>query len=107
MDSSIEKNVSTTKDSNENILTTSKRKPNLIEADEGEEFVPKSSNDFPENNKNRGYSRYSSKGAVFAKRFIRTIRNLFEQLVFEKSNANWIAGTISVKKKYNDKTFFN
>ena len=36
----------------------------------------------------KNYSRYTNKGAVFAERFNRTIRNLLKKPVFENGNAN-------------------
>ena len=47
------------------------------------------------------YSRCTDKGAVFAERFNRTIRNLFKKPVFEKGNADRISELTSVIKKYN------
>ena len=57
------------------IINKSKRKPNLIETDDGKEFVNKIFNDFLKLNNIKRYSRYTSKGAVFAERFNRTLRN--------------------------------
>ena len=48
------------------------------------------------------YSRYTSKGAVFAERFNRTIRNLLKKPVFENGDANWIDTLDSIIKKYNN-----
>ena len=66
------KNAQTIKDSFENILTNSKRKPNLIETDRGKEFYNNIFQDFLNKNNIRLYSRNSSYGAVFAERFNRT-----------------------------------
>ena len=49
------------------------------------------------------YSRYTSKGAVFAERFNRTIRDLLKKPVFEKGNANWIDELSTITSKYNNK----
>ena len=70
------KNAQTIKDSFENILISSKRKPNLIESDRGKEFYNYIFQDFLNKNNIKFYSRKSSVGAVFAERFNRTIRDL-------------------------------
>ena len=56
------------------------------------------------NNHNiKRYSRCTDKGAVFAERFNRTIRDLLKKPVFEKGNADWLSELSSVTKKYNNK----
>ena len=85
-----------------NLINESKRKPNLIETDDGKEFVNKTFNDFLKLNDIKRYSRYTNKGAVFAERFNRTIRNLLKKPVFEKGNANWLDELSLVIKKYNN-----
>ena len=72
------KNAQTIKDSFENILIPSKRKPKLIETDPGKEFYNNIFQDFLNKNNIKLYSRNSSYGAVFAERFIRTIRDLLK-----------------------------
>ena len=47
-------------------VKSSKRKPNLLETDDGKEYVNKIFNEFLNNNKIKRYSRYTDKGAVFA-----------------------------------------
>ena len=84
------KNAQTIKDSFENILINSKRKPNLIETDRGKEFYNNIFQDFLNKNNIKLYSRNSSIGAVFAERFNRTIRDLLKKIVFENGDANWI-----------------
>ena len=84
------------------IIKTSKRKPNRLETDDGKEYVNKIFNEFLNNNKIKRYSRYTDKGAVFAERFNRTIRNLLKKPVFEKGNADWLSELPSVVKKYNN-----
>ena len=84
------KNAETMKDSFENILISSKRKPNLIESDRGKEFYNNIFQDFLNKNNIKLYSRSSSFGAVFAERFNRTIRDLLKMIVFEKGDAKWI-----------------
>ena len=69
------KNAQTIKDSFENILLSSKRKPNLIESDRGNEFYNKVFQDLLDNNNIKLYSRNTYLGAVFAERFNKSIRN--------------------------------
>ena len=97
------KNAQTIKDSFENILTSSKRKPNLIESDRGKEFYNKIFQDFLNKNNIKLYSRNSSYGAVFAERYNLTIRNLLKRPVFEKGDGNWIDVLPTLTKQYNNK----
>ena len=84
------------------IIKTSKRKPNLLETDDGREYVNKIFNEFLNNNNIKRYSRFTDKGAVSAEQFNRTIRNLIKKPVFEKGNANWLSELPSAVKKYNN-----
>ena len=93
----------TIKDSFENILLSSKRKPNSIESDRGKEFYNKLFQDFLDKNNIKLYSGNSSFGSVFAERFNRTIRDLLKQPVFEKSNGGWIDILPSITKQYNNR----
>ena len=97
------KNAQTIKDSFENILITSKRKPNLIETDRGKEFFNNIFQDFLNKNNIKIYSRNSSYGAVFAERFNRTIRDLLKKIVFEHGDANWIDVLPTITKQYNNR----
>ena len=97
------KNALTIKDSFENILISSKRKPNLIETDRGKEFYNNIFQDFLNKNNIKLYSRNSSYGAVFAERFNRTIRDLLKKIVFEQGDAKWIDILPKITKKYNNK----
>ena len=72
------KNAQTLKDSFENIIISSKRKPNLIESDRGREFYNNIFQDFLNRNNIKMFSRNGSYGAVFAERFNRTIRGLLK-----------------------------
>ena len=67
------KNSQTIKDSFENILIKSKRKPKLIESDRGKEFYKNIFEDFLNRNNIKHYSRNTDLGAVFAERFNLTI----------------------------------
>ena len=97
------KNAITIKDSFENILISSKRKPNSIESDRGKEFYNNFSQDFLNENYIKLYSRNSSYGAVFAERFNRTIRYLLKKVIFEKGDANWIDILPTITKQYNNR----
>ena len=97
------KNAQKIKDSFENILISSKRKPNLIESDRGKEFYNNIFQDFLNKNNIRLYSRNSSYGAVFAERFNRTIRNLLKKIVFEQGDAKWIDILPTITEKYNNR----
>ena len=97
------KNAQTIKDSFENILTNSKRKPNLIESDRGKEIYNNIFQDFLNKNNTKLYSRNSSYGAVFAERFNRTIRDLLKKPVFEKGDGNWIDVLPTITKQYNNR----
>ena len=97
------KNAQTIKDSFENFLINSKRKPNLIESDRGKEFYNNIFQDFLNKNDIKHYSRNSSYDAVFAERFNRTIRDLLKKIVFEQGDANWIDILQSITKQYNNR----
>ena len=97
------KNAQTIKDSFENILINSKRKPNLIESDRGKEFYNIIFQDFQNKNYIKLYSRNSSYGAVFAERFNRTIRDLLKKIVFEQSDGKWIDLLPTITKQYNNR----
>ena len=84
------KNAQTTKDTFENIIITSKRKPNLSEADRGKDFFNGVFQNFLNNNSFKHYSRNISLEAVFAERNNRTIGDLLKRPVFEKGDGNWI-----------------
>ena len=97
------KNAQTIKDSFENILINSRRKPNLLGSDRGKEFYNNMFQDFLNKNNIKLYSRNSSYGAVFAERFNRTIRDLLKKIVFENGDANWIDVLQTITKQYNNR----
>ena len=97
------KNAQTIKDSFENILVSSKRKPNLIESDRGKEFYNNIFQDFLNKNNIKLYSRNSSCGAVFAEKINRTIRDLLKKIVFEQGDANWVDILPTITKQYINK----
>ena len=84
------RNAQTIKNSFKNILKSSKRKPNLIESDQGKDFYSNISQFFLNNQNIKHYSRNTHVGAVFAERFYRTIRDFLKRGICERSDANWI-----------------
>ena len=97
------KNDQTIKDSFENVLISSKRKPNLFESDRGKEFYNNIFQDFLNKNNIKLYSRNSSFGSVFAERFNRTIRDLLKKIVLEQGAAKWIDVLHTITKQYNNR----
>ena len=97
------KNALTIKDSFENILISSKRKPILIETDRGKDFYNNIFQDFLNKNNIKLYSRNNSYGAVFAERFNRTIRDLLKKIVFEQGDAKWIDILPTITEQYNNR----
>ena len=63
--------------------------------------VSKTNKKFLKQNDIRRYSRYASKGAVFAEKFNITIRKMLTKPVFEDKYANWIDGLEGTIKKCN------
>ena len=96
------KNARTIKDSFENILISSKRKPNFIESDCGKEFYNNTFQDFLIKNNIKLYSRNTILGAVFAERFDKALRDLLKKIVFEHGDANWIDMLPIITKQYNN-----
>ena len=97
------KNAQTIKDSFENILISSKRKPNLTESDRGKEFYNNIFQDFLNKNNIKLYSRNTYLGAVFAERFNKSMRDLPKRPVFEKGDGNWIDVLSTITKQYNNR----
>ena len=98
------KKSQTKKDSFENVIIISKRKPNLTESDRGKENYKNIFQDFLNKNKIKLYSRNTPLGAVFAERYNLTIRNLRKRPVFEKGDGNWIDVLPTITKQYNSRT---
>ena len=86
-------------------MISSKRRPNLIESDRDKEFYNNIFQDFLNKNNNKLYSRNSSYGAVFAERFIRTIRDLLKKIVFEKRDGNFFDVLPTITKQYNNRIY--
>ena len=97
------KNAQIIKDSFENIIRNSKRKPSLVETDRGKEFYNNIFQDFLNKNNIKLYSRKSSVGAAFAERFNRTIRDLLKRPVFEKGDRKWIDILPTITRQYNNR----
>ena len=84
-------------------MISSQRKPNLIESDCGKEFYNSIFQDFLNENNRKLYSRNSSIGSVFGKRFNRTIRDLLKEVVFERGDGNWVDVLPTITKKHNNR----
>ena len=84
MDPLIEKRIQTLKSSFGNILSPSKRKSKGNETYDGREIVKKTCTDFKNDNKNRRRSRYTSKGIVFAERFLKMTSIYLKSLFLKK-----------------------
>ena len=83
-------------------IKTSRRKPNLLETDDGKEYVNKIFNEFLNNHNIKRFSRNTDFGEVFAERFNKTIRNLLKKSIFLKGSADWLSKLPSVIKQYNN-----
>ena len=84
------------------IIKTSRRKPNLLETDDGKKCVNKILNEFLNNHNLKRFSRNTALGAVFAERFNRTIHILLKKPVFLARNADWLSEIPSVIEQYNN-----
>ena len=93
----------TKKDSFEKIIKSSKGQPKLIESDRGKEFYNTIFQDFLYKNNIKLYSTNSSYGALFAERFIRTVRDLLKRPAFEKIDGKWIDVLPIITKQYNNR----
>ena len=81
------KNAQTINDAVSQITKASTRKPNLLERDEGKEYVIKTFNNFLKRKNFKRYSQNTSKRAVFSERCIRTIRKLFTKKVIGRKKS--------------------
>ena len=99
------KNAQPKKDSFKNFLTNSNRKPNLIETNRGKSFYNNISQIFFKNINIKHYSRNTIKGAVFAERFMGTIRDILKKTAFELRDGIWI-DLLSTKTKQYGNSFF-
>ena len=84
----------------ENILLTSKRKPNLIETDGAKQFLNKIFTYLLVKNFVKRYSRHTSCGAVFGEMFNRTNKDILAKLDFRRSVANWVDVLPTKTKQY-------
>ena len=103
MDNPPLKNVQARKDSFENILIISKRKPNSIETDRSKEFYKSIFQDFIDKNNIKHYSRNTCLGTVFLERFNKTIRDFLKRPVFENGDSNWIDLLPTITKRYHNR----
>ena len=85
----------------QNILISSKRKPNFLEGDRDRGFYNSVFHFFPNKNNIKLYSRNTSVGAVFAEKFNRTIGDLPKRPVFERTDGNWVDVLPNITKQYN------
>ena len=83
------KSAQTIKNSFENILISSERKPKCFGTYPGKGVSNNIFQNFLNNDNIKHYPRKSSLGVVFAERFNRTIRDFFKWVVFERADANW------------------
>ena len=97
------KNSQTIKDSFENILLSSKRKPKNLESDRGKEFYNSIFQSLLKLNNINHYSRYTDKGPSIVERFNRTIRDMLKKPVFLNGDANWINDIDSIINEYNNR----
>ena len=84
----------------DNTPKSPKRKPNLIETDDGPEIVNKIFFDLLNKNNIKKSSRYTSLGVLVAERFTRTIRDLLKKSVFERVDVIWIDVLSTITKQY-------
>ena len=99
------KKAQTIKHSFENILISSKRKPNLFGTDRGKEFYSSIFQIFLNNNNNEQYFKKIHLGSVFAKTFNRTFRDLLKTPVFEKGESNWVDFLHTRTKQNNNRVY--
>ena len=81
-------------------MISSKVKPKLFESDCGNEFYKNIFQNCLNNINIKIYSRNRYLGAVFAERFIRTIRDLLQRPIFEKGDGNCIDVLPTKTKQY-------
>ena len=93
----------TVKDSFENIITSSKSKPNLIATDRAKEFYDKFFQNFLNKNNTKVCSRNASLGDVFAEIFNRSVRDLLIKLVFEREDGTWNDILPTLRKQDNNR----
>ena len=72
----------------------------MVETDPGKDIFNKIFTDLLDKTIIKRYSRLTSLGAVFAERFIRTIRDLLRRPVSKRGDANWVDVLPSITKQY-------
>ena len=104
MDSSLEnKKAQTLEDLFENLLINSKRKPNLIESDRGNDFHNKTFQNFLKRNNKKNFLQNTSSRDVLQERFNRTVRDLLKRPVFERGDGSWFDILSTMKKQNNNR----
>ena len=101
------KSAITINDSSENTLISYKRKPILINTDDVRGFAKKFSTDFLITVNNKRFYRNTSLGAVFAKSFDCTIRDLLRKPDFANGDSNRIDVLPTITKQYNNSMQFS
>ena len=71
-------------------METRKRNSNLFGVVDVKDFVIEIFNEFLKQNDIEKYLRCTSKAAISAEHFKRTIKNLLKKPIFEKGKASWI-----------------
>ena len=82
------KNAETKKDSSENFLNSSRRRPEICGGDDRNVFICKIFTDFSNTNISERHNRYKSKGTAFAECFDRTVIELFRKTLSDQRIAN-------------------
>ena len=77
------------------------KKPNLTESDRCKEFDKNVFQNLLYRENIKHYSKITDKGAVFAEKYIRSVRNLLKKPVFENGDGNWI-DILPTKTKQNN-----
>ena len=86
-------------DSCKNNITLCKRKPSIIEIEDGKRIVSKIFKVFLEKNNTKRYSCYTSKRGFSANWFKRTNENSLRKPVLDKGKTKWIVEKNSVTKE--------
>ena len=84
-------------------LINSKRKPDLIGTDRGNEFYNIMFHKFLNKNNLKHCFKNTFLGAAFAEKFNRFVRDLFQRPVFEKAESNWVDMLPGTTKQYNNR----
>ncbi len=97
------KDAATVTNAFEQILTNSKRKPQLLRTDMGKEFVNSQFNKLLERNHVKLYHTYSEVKSTIVKRFNRTLNDKFRLYFWMNKNHKWLWILSDILKDYNEK----